>query len=1323
MPYREYSPGDPDAQKEKISKPSLAELMAKGDFYRSDLDEYLKNNPLTTEDAMTLAGDRHWSELLFNAELPDQSLPEEAVGLMCANNGASPKLFNFLRTKVRGINNSEELFNSVLKSPEGRYNLLQDLNRVDTSFEFTPDMLKKLLSGFGKARTAELSSSICWYVVDAVEQGRLTGVVFDESFLNTLLDYGVIMNIWLAAKFTEMTWNSFERVLKAVTDESHGRDRDLAEWTLIRALGERQWVNDNKWIEPVAIADNRVYHLPPQEDDGGQKQDSWLDLAMKHRVLPLLLKNNRLEKISGFEKRHVEALVEQTINSLSYNEAQEKIDNLIVQCRNLPGFSLTPEYVKKFLDLNWNPGDTYSVDEVYLGTLLDKDIPIDFSVLNRVHEMSWAMFVRILEQSTEQGKGEINTQLFERLFGEKMAGNGGPALNSLTVTDTARGSELLDAMMRADVLMLIVKRNWFDKISGMEPRHLKALIKKICSGSSKEDACGYIEKLMGHRAAISGFKITTELLKEFLLVGWKPTKIGEVDCLVEEYGSDLVKKSEDVFKFLFEKGQISHFSKVDLEKITNAWGSEKKLWVLEKSEDGREPKRRWRVPITELEVLSEAGYVDVADISSEAAAKKYAETLLAQAAQPRFKERLGASWGDQATGAHIQNFAAVFKYERLFSFAESSDNRHDVFQNTADIIELYRQTGLSDKQFYGNILQQVARDGGVYNEGSAYDYFNALARNLTTDSTLEEKLHKLHDIAATRTAIPEMKECLEVYKTVKDTCSSWQKFKRFYELLDLAGDPEFFDELTADTTKGGRKKYDFAVSLLYHKFSKVNAAAVKSLFRTPRQFLDAGDDNAIKEIHNEKKPSNFLAITNLDLTAEQLRDAYIGGDLDRLQAFPPLTIEYHLDGKKFGLSDETIRVVTKLNVKSDPNAAIAGDDTACCMPFGSGKNTVYTFNLGTALFTVQLERKDTAPRTIAQSVMTKDIKVGRPVDDIMRDLKIPKTINETPEQKKEREARPDKPLHEVIPVEAVAQAASYAACDNVEVNKNYKEKYQQLIKAVYADFFKEYLDRFGKQEGFVADKVPVGKANSDALTNLDKETNEYVPRAPISYSDKIDNEVLVLVPKVLAEGVLKRTVRVPVVEKAQKQEEIGIKGVEYLTYQDSLAVGYLESKAYSDNKSLVAHLSQLENTLMAQDINNLIKNRPNMSTKYVDAQGRIRGALIAYEGFRPGDKTRKGESIVYLNNLTSDLVSNRAGGSLILSFIKLYKKNYLDTGSLLPIHTLARDKTSYPILLNNLKSISADLGINFELTEEKPIFVGNDMMHPVTIRPIKKINP
>ncbi len=60
-----------------------------------------------------------------------------------------------------------------------------------------------------------------------------------------------------------------------------------------------------------------------------------------------------------------------------------------------------------------------------------------------------------------------------------------------------------------------------------------------------------------------------------------------------------------------------------------------------------------------------------------------------------------------------------------------------------------------------------------------------------------------------------------------------------------------------------------------------------------------------------------------------------------------------------------LRLVAEIHRKSDPLAVVAGDDTASCMGFGTGKNNVYMFNPNDALFTVRLVREDGTSRTIA----------------------------------------------------------------------------------------------------------------------------------------------------------------------------------------------------------------------------------------------------------------------------------------------------------------------------------------------------------------------
>ncbi|OGM09059.1 hypothetical protein A2159_02825 [Candidatus Woesebacteria bacterium RBG_13_34_9] len=210
---------------------------------------------------------------------------------------------------------------------------------------------------------------------------------------------------------------------------------------------------------------------------------------------------------------------------------------------------------------------------------------------------------------------------------------------------------------------------------------------------------------------------------------------------------------------------------------------------------------------------------------------------------------------------------------------------------------------------------------------------------------------------------------------------------------------------------------------------------------------------------------------------------------------------------------------------------------------------------------------------------------------------------------------------------------------------------------------------------------------------------------------------------------LSRTVRV--VEPEVSVQELPIlhsPGLGYLTFEDALRVAYLEGKAYSDNQSLMQYLHNMENALIAKDINNTAKGRPNMSLKYTDESGKMRGYFLSYEGVLNDQnvaETNEGQRfsdqpVLYLLDLASDRESPMTGGRLINGFVDLYKRNYLDQGNLMPLFMQAREQTSFKIIQRQLQKIGQEVGMDFELIELPTYTEGEDTMHPVIIRPIVK---
>jgi hypothetical protein len=369
------------------------------------------------------------------------------------------------------------------------------------------------------------------------------------------------------------------------------------------------------------------------------------------------------------------------------------------------------------------------------------------------------------------------------------------------------------------------------------------------------------------------------------------------------------------------------------------------------------------------------------------------------------------------------------------------------------------------------------------------------------------------------------------------------------------------------------------------------------------------------------------------------------------------------------------------------------------------------------LFTIQKKNSEGRWRTIAQSVLTKDKDIGQNIAELRKKLEEEKTK-----------------MHEVVDESALLDKPRLIACDNIEVAQNFQGQSQgrEIIKTIYTDFFREYLKRFAKEDNLDEERVPIGLGYIDSLTTLPKENNTFIPEAPVGYSDKLHEQVFMLNVKkeLIANVIAKRAVNIGEIKKPAGEETGAMlpKGISYLTFEDSLPVAYIEGKAYRDNESLMEYLHNMENALIAKDVNNTAKNRPNMSFKYTDSRGNIHGYILAYEGVAHREKNqyddeddyqskkKSDEKIIYVSDLASD-GSKKAGGALIIGFTEAYKRNYVDKKNPLPILAQFREKTSYQIILKQLEKLSKDVGMKFEMeelgTEEKE----GEVMHEVMIRP------
>ena len=754
-------------------------------------------------------------------------------------------------------------------------------------------------------------------------------------------------------------------------------------------------------------------------------------------------------------------------------------------------------------------------------------------------------------------------------------------------------------------------------------------------------------------------------------------------------------------------------------------------------------------------------------------------------------ENLGtadARWKDEQniTGPFEQG-AEYFGYQKMFEYLNRDGlSRHDGLHNFRRICEVAQSSGLPPQEFYNNILNQAQKDDSVYGQGTAHHKLNNLVDSINLD--FEEIIKDGRQYPN----IKKLQELLGDLDSPKKIFESWKNLKKYEEICELLQRKEILDQLQSLKKEGKEKLYAYVETLAFHP--NISMEKVMEFWKEPERFLEIMDTHTPREVQNRKKPSNYVEFPHLDLTAEELVDALVEGDYDKLQVFKPMEIEYRIaesgtgkqktnlpeliyqavgkrsegiageakDPKKtfgkltklfktrgiklvdflksadiekefpkvsefrneideilmneqFGMKSakkETEQYRAKINLKSDPDGVVAGNDTACCMPFGSGKNNVYTFNPICSLFTVQRKTAEGQWRTVAQSVLTKN-----------KDIK--QNISELRDKLENTGVK----MHEVVNEEILRGKKGVIVCDNIEVAQNFKShsRMEETIKTIYTDFFQEYLQRFGDEDNLEKNKIPVGKGYTDALTGLPEIENTFIPEAPVGYSDNLHEKAYLLdiqKGKISKEMIAGKKISIQEIKKI-KQDEIKLsKGVSYLTFQDTLPVAYIEGKAYKENESLMEYLHNMENALIAKDVNNTAKDRPNMSLKYADDKGKVRGYVLTYEGkLGPGyydqendESSMDDEPVIYISDLASD-GNPRAGGSLILGFVETYKRNYIDKDNHMPILAQLREQTSYQIIVKQLEKLTKDTGMKFEMEEIGTYKVGNDTMHEVFIYP------
>jgi len=373
------------------------------------------------------------------------------------------------------------------------------------------------------------------------------------------------------------------------------------------------------------------------------------------------------------------------------------------------------------------------------------------------------------------------------------------------------------------------------------------------------------------------------------------------------------------------------------------------------------------------------------------------------------------------------------------------------------------------------------------------------------------------------------------------------------------------------------------------------------------------------------------------------------------------------------ISPGEIVITAEVLPHNDPRYATIGDDTACCMPFGSGKQNVYMFGPQCGALTLSFKKPGSGEQRIAvQSILTLNKGFGKEqfakVVDKMKngdDVSLPEDLGKDF-------------------LENFYQSQPVIACDNVEGHKTYikylLDNDSDIISRIYRDFFEEYKRA---NSDFKNSPVVIGQGYSDYLTNLEEIDNEYLPEALISYSDNLGDKTLSLL-------------------KGEKGKEEEIKtGIQELTWHDTWPTSYLEEKVYKEeNTDLSEGLTTIQKILTAGELQAKKEGTALLNVGNFDKKGKLQGYILGYIA----KEYRSSEQKVYLHDAVVDKDARGKGMATEL-FMEILKRIQGDKKlSNTPIAMRTREKTSYPIIKKNIKKVGYRIIKDEEIESDGEIF-------------------
>jgi|GEM_PF-4114740 len=376
----------------------------------------------------------------------------------------------------------------------------------------------------------------------------------------------------------------------------------------------------------------------------------------------------------------------------------------------------------------------------------------------------------------------------------------------------------------------------------------------------------------------------------------------------------------------------------------------------------------------------------------------------------------------------------------------------------------------------------------------------------------------------------------------------------------------------------------------------------------------------------------------------------------------------------------THEVRVRVGEKSDAEVLTAMNDAASCMPFGDGKTNVYLWNPNCAFLVVE-RRTDEGWRTMAQSVLMKDIDIGRSAKEAIDRLKTAT------------------PMHDVLGAESFTKTP-VLTCDNIEPSASeISAGRMALIEHAYRAFLSEYLRAHAEGMGVDPTRVIIGKETYDTRRpawGFETLANTFLPAAPISYCDNNG-----------ADSYIFRT------GTALPENSAGTHGVvSPIRASDALELAYAEGKSF-DNAAMIVGLYKIQHRIVGQALSQEIHADPNLSFISRNKEGRPAGYILA------GLDRSQEKPEVYIADFAVDqslgVASARHAIKVLDTFLESFMARWQNAKIIPDIVAEMREKTSYKLLQRQGKKIAHKFGLSIRINAEGSSTLGGETIHHVRI--------